>query len=148
MGGGSIGGGASASIGSSGAGRMTVAPTQAQTGRRIGNLRARSLDSTRRAVSRRDDLFADEDFDRSRDFRHFHHRHRDRFADGLFPFGFFGETGTSAAQSDLSAAGDDVGNGDGQGPPFQTRSTRYERPTVETTPSGVTIIRGPGSHRF
>lgn len=25
--------------------------------------------------------------------------------------------------------------------------THYERPTVETTPEGVTIVRGPGSHR-
>ena len=25
--------------------------------------------------------------------------------------------------------------------------THYERPTVETTPAGVTIVRGPGSHR-
>ena len=25
--------------------------------------------------------------------------------------------------------------------------THYERPMVETTPEGVTIVRGPGSHR-
>jgi hypothetical protein len=150
MNGGSVGG-TNRSVGSSSSGRTISAPTQGSASRLHG-LHARSILSTRRFGSHRDrdDIFADDDFGRSRDFRRFRH-HRDEFADTFFPFGFSGDFGSPVAQSDLSAAangteeGDD---GDSRGLPFRTRGERYERPSVEKTPSGVTIIRGPGSHHI
>jgi hypothetical protein len=149
MNGGSVGG-TSGSVGSSNSGRTVSAPTQGSASR-LNGLRARSMFSTRRFGFRRDrdDIFADDDFGRRRDFRHRHHR--DEFADTFFPFGFSGDFSSPVAQSDLSAAangteeGDD---GDWRGLPFRTRGERYERPSVEKTPSGVTIIRGPGSHHI
>jgi hypothetical protein len=147
MNGGSVG----STNGSVGSGRTISAPTHGSASRLHG-LHARSILSTRRFGSHRDrdDIFADDDFRRFRDFRDFRH-HRDEFADTFFPFGFSGDFGSSVAQSDLSAAangteeGDD---GDWRGLPFHTRGERYERPSVEKTPSGVTIIRGPGSHHI
>jgi hypothetical protein len=132
-----MGGGGSASIGSSG--RTVAAPASRATSRRLSGLHGRSITSTRRF-----DIFADDDFDRFRDFRRFRHHRRD-LDDGFFPFGFFGSWPTT--ELDLSAAPDDSSD-DGDAPPFRRRVERYEAPTVENTPSGVTIIRGPGSHRF
>lgn len=133
--GGSMSNSGSVRLGSSGAGRMTAAPTP-----RVNLLRPRTMDSMHRSESHGHHMFADDDFDRFRDHR------RRVFTDGFFPFGFFG---WSTAQPDLSAAadaGDD--NADDRGPPFWSRFQRYERPSVEKTESGVTIIRGPGSGHF
>jgi hypothetical protein len=101
--------------------------------------------NTHRFDLRRGEFFARGDFDRFRDFRRFHRRDRDEFADGFFPFGSVGDFGWGwpGAQPDLFAGGDGPELIDD--PPFQRRFGRYERPTVETTASGVTIIRGPGS---
>ncbi len=96
--------------------------------------------------SREGDIFVDDDFDRFRDLhKRFHHHRRDFLDNGLFPFGFFGAW--PSVEPDLSAAADDVSD-DGDAPSFRRRPERYEPPTVETSPSGVIIIRGPGSHRF
>lgn len=76
---------------------------------------------------------------------HLHHdRRRDRglFADGFFPFGF----GWPISEPDLVTPADEGDTVDQPGPPVRFRLDRYEPPTVEKTPSGVTIIRGPGSH--
>jgi hypothetical protein len=96
--------------------------------------------------SRRDRFFARDDFDRFHDFRRFRDRRRGEFGDGFFPFGFgdFG-WGWPAGQTDLPVLGDGIGSGGDPGPPLERRLGRYEPPTTETTPSGVTIIRGPGS---
>lgn len=76
-------------------------------------------------------------------FRRFHHHHdRDAFESGFFPFGF----GSSVAQPDLAPTVDQSDDTEGRWPPLWVRLDRYERPTVEKAPSGVTIIRGPGSH--
>jgi len=101
--------------------------------------------NTHRFDSRRGGFFARGDFDRFRDFRRFHRRDRDEFADGFFPFGSFGDFGwgwPGAQPGPLAGGGGPELIDD---PPLQRRSGRYERPTVETTASGVTIIRGPGS---
>jgi hypothetical protein len=144
--GGMTGGGGSTIVGSSITGRMVTAPTSGATSRRSSGLHARSMSSIHRFGSREGDIFVDDDFDRFHDFRRFHHRHhRDFLDDRFFPFGFFG--GWPSAEPDLSAAADD-GSDDGDAPSFRRRGERYESPTVEQTPSGVTIIRGPGSHRF
>jgi hypothetical protein len=74
--------------------------------------------------------------------RRFHHHDHDLFADGSFPFGF----GWPASEPDFSAAADEANPGDWHRPPYWFRFDRYEPPTVEKSPSGVTIIRGPGSH--
>ena len=75
--------------------------------------------------------------------RHFHHHHdRDAFENGFFPFGF----GWSVVQPDLSPTVDETDDTEGRWAPVWVRLERYERPTVEKAPSGVTIIRGPGSH--
>ena len=96
----------------------------------------------------REHLFADNDFSRFHDFRRFHHRHGDEFANGVFPWGFglFDED-WPGARSDLAdvASRDET---DGRSWPFRGRVEHYEPPTVEVTPSGVTIMRGPGSHHF
>jgi hypothetical protein len=76
-------------------------------------------------------------------FRRSHHRGHDVFADGFFPFGFF--TGWPA-EPDLTVAPDEGVGVDWRRLPFWARLDRYEPPTVEKSPSGVTIIRGPGSH--
>jgi len=71
-----------------------------------------------------------------------HHRHHDLFADGFFPFGF----AVPVREPDLAAAADDSEGIDWRRPPYWLHFDRYEPPTVEKSPSGVTIIRGPGSH--
>jgi hypothetical protein len=77
-------------------------------------------------------------------FRRFHHRDRDLFADGFFPFGFFG---WPALEPDIGVAQADPGDEpDWRSFPFWRQFDRYQPPTVEKSPSGVTIIRGPGSH--
>jgi len=144
--GGMTGGGGSTIVGSSMTGRMVTAPTSGATSRRSSGLHARSMSSMRRFGSREGDIFVDDDFDRFHDFhRRFHHHRRDFLDDGFFPFGFFGSW--PSVEPDLSAAADD-GSDDGDARSFRRRPERYESPTVEMTPSGVTIIRGPGSHRF
>jgi hypothetical protein len=76
-------------------------------------------------------------------FRRFHHHHdRDAFENGFFPFGF----GWPVAQPDLAPTVDESDQTEGPWPPVWVRIDSYERPTVEKAPSGVTIIRGPGSH--
>jgi len=144
--GGMTGGGGSTIVGSSMTGRMATAPTSGATSRRSSGLHARSMSSMHNFGSRKGDIFVDDDFDRFHDFhRRFHHHRRDFLNDGFFPFGFFGSW--PSVEPDLSAAADD-GSDDGDAPSLRRRGERYEAPTVETTPSGVTIIRGPGSHRF
>jgi len=131
MSGGSIGGGTFAGHASSSFGRS-----------RIGFSRLNG----HRFDTRRDRFFAREDRDRFRDFRRFDRRRRGEFADGFFPFGFgdFG-WGWPAGQTDLPVLGAGSVAGDDPGPPVERRLGRYEPPTIKTTPSGVTIIRGPGS---
>jgi hypothetical protein len=81
-------------------------------------------------------------------FRHFHHRDRDDFAGGFFPFGFWPSTGWPDAEPDLAAA-DGADGFDWRMLRYWRPVERYQPPTVEKTPSGVTIIRGPGSsHRL
>lgn len=131
--------GGSISHGSLSAGRTTGDPTQ------FSGLRARRFDS------RRDRFFAREDRDRFAEFRRFRRRDRDGFGDGFFPFGDFGDSGGPYwpyPQSDFAAAGNVSDGVDDPTPRFPSRFGRYEPPTVETTPSGVTIVRGPGSHHF
>ena len=121
------------------AGRTTGDHTQ------FSGLRARRIDS------RRDRFFAREDRDRFGEFRRFRRRDRDGFGDGFFPVGDFGDFGWPYwphPQPDSAAAGNVSDGVDDPGPPFPNRFGRYEPPTVETTPSGVTIVRGPGSHHF
>jgi len=141
-------GGGSVSVGSSGAGRMVSGPMMGP--RRSSARRAQPMASVRRFGFRREDFSAFESFERAREFRRFHHRDGDEFTGGFLPFGFFAGGDWPATSSDLSAMAAFEGNDDGdwRGPPFWVRSERYERPTVEKTPSGVTIIRGPGSHHF
>jgi hypothetical protein len=74
--------------------------------------------------------------------RHLHHRDHDLFADGFFPFGL----GWPVSDPDFAPAVDETNGTDWRPPPFWFRFDRYEPPTVEKSPSGVTIIRGPGSH--
>ena len=73
---------------------------------------------------------------------HGHHRHRDLLTNGFFPFGF----GWPIGEPDVTATADDSDGIDWRHPPFSLRADRYEPPTVEKSPSGVTIVRGPGSH--
>jgi hypothetical protein len=117
-------------------------PTIAMTSH-VGATRSRPTASVRRSHSRDEAFFRDAVFERSRDVRRHRHRHRDEFADGFFPFGF-------ASGFDWPAApAPDAGDEDARrGPLFRTRIERDERPTVEVSPSGVTIIRGPGSHHI
>jgi hypothetical protein len=85
-------------------------------------------------------------FDRLGDFGRFHHHHHHHHG-GFFPFGFFaggGWPGWPTAQPDM-AADDEADELDWLRARWRSR---YERPTVEKTPSGVTVIRGPGSHHF
>lgn len=142
------GGTGSPSAGSSSSGRMVSAPATGP--RRFSALRAHPVISVRRFGFRREDFAALESFKHGRGFRRFRHHDRDEFADGFFPFGFFGGVGGPVIPSDLSemAAFDGNDDGDWRRLPFWARFDRYERPTVEKTPSGVTIIRGPGSHHF
>jgi len=81
--------------------------------------------------------------------RRFRNRFDGGFNNGFFPFGFSGDFGFPfgswgdfgwpfpSNQLIQPAVTDD--------PPVAPRPQRYEPPTVETTPSGVTIVRGPGS---
>jgi hypothetical protein len=74
--------------------------------------------------------------------RRFHRHDHDLFADGFFPFGF----GWPVSDPDFTAAADEANAGDWRRPPHWFRFDPYEPPTVEKSPAGVTIIRGPGSH--
>lgn len=125
------------SFGSSSSGRMIIATS-------MGARHTQSVTSLSRSHSGREEFEAREDFERAREFRRFHHRDRDRFADAFFPFGFFPGFGWFD-QPELAAAPRDD-QADWRSLPFWVRLDRYAPPTVETTPSGVTIIRGPGSH--
>ncbi len=130
----------SVSMGSPGSGRMiSTSPTGAR--------HTRSILSLHRFGARRERFEAREAFARAREFRRFHHRGRDVFADAFFPFGFFGGLGWPFTQPDLAVVATDEGDqADWRTLPFWVRVDRYEPPTVEKAPSGVTIIRGPGSH--
>jgi hypothetical protein len=60
-----------------------------------------------------------------------------------FPFGSWGDFGWPSPSTQLiqpAVTGDP--------PAAAPRPQRYEPPTVETTSSGVTIVRGPGSRHF
>ena len=126
--------------------RANGSPSGPMSGpRRIGNFHTGTSASLHRFRVGRERLDA---FERAREFRRLHNRERDEFRGGFFPFGFWPSFGWPAAQSDLVTA-DDTG-GTGWDTPFlwPRPVERYEPPTVEKTPSGVTIIRGPGSpHR-
>ncbi len=77
------------------------------------------------------------------DFRTRHHHPHDELSGWFWPWGFYDDFGSAFPQygpADMTAE-----EYDGGGMPL---ARRYERPTVETTPSGVTIIRGPGSRHF
>jgi len=119
----------SVSVGSLGGGRMISVG-------RMGARHTPSVVSLQRSRSGREGV--------ARQFGRFHHRDRDMFADGFFPFGFFPGFGWPD-QPDLAAA-DQGDQPDWRSLPFWARVDRYEPPTVEKAPSGVTIIRGPGSH--
>jgi hypothetical protein len=115
-------------------------PTVAKTSH-VGTTRPRPTTAlVRRSHWRDENFFRDAVFERSRDVRRHRHRHRDEFADGSFPFGFASGFDWPTAPA-LDASDDDAR----RGPP---RIERDERPTVEVSPSGVTIIRGPGSHHM
>ncbi len=121
-------------------GRMT-------SGTAMGSLHARSIIRLHRPRFRSDDFGARNDFERAREFRRFHHGDHGVFANGFFPFGFFGGFSWPFIEPELAAAAADEGNqADWRSLPFWLRPDRYEPPTVEKAPSGVTIIRGPGSH--
>jgi len=129
----------SVSMGSQAGGNTAAAtgmgPRVIATPRGQSNFSLRQFDSGRFRFTVRDN-FA----------RRFHHHNRHFFGQTFFPFGFFDGFGWPSVQSELAQApvgGDDVGD---SSPPFQGRPARYEPPKVETTASGVTIIRGPGSH--
>jgi len=119
----------SAGVGSSS--RMVSAPSSGSG--RIGSLHARDS-SLHRFRVRPEDIEAFR-----RGIRH--HGERDDFGAGFFPLGW------PLAEPDLATA--DESDGMGWVPPrFWMPVERYQPPTVEKTPSGVTIIRGPGSsHR-
>ncbi len=122
-------------------GRMT-------SGTAMGSLHTRSIVSLHRPHFSSDDFGARKDFfERARTFRRFHHRDRGRFANAFFPFGFFSGFSWPFVEPELAAAAADQGDqADWPNVPFWLRADRYEPPTVEKAPSGVTIIRGPGSH--
>jgi len=106
-------------------------------------------------------FFVDDRFARFNRFSRFSDRgFRNRFDGGFnngffpfdfsgdfgFPFGSWGDFGWPFPSSQLiqPAVTDDPP----AAPPVAPRPQRYEPPTVETTPSGVTIVRGPGSRHF
>jgi len=133
----------SVGVGASSGGRMTSAPM------RSGRLRAHSATtfSLHSFGFRREDFASLEGRERAEMFRRFHHhRDRDALEDAFFPFGFLDGLGWPVGQPDLALSGDADDQTAWRGPPFWIQVDRYERPTVEKTPSGVTIIRGPGSH--
>jgi hypothetical protein len=66
----------------------------------------------------------------------------DCFPDGTFPC-----QGNGSAGYDPRYAGGYAGDAQPPDPP-PPRVSRYEPPTVETTPEGVTIVRGPGSRHL
>ncbi len=110
------------------------------SGTAMGSPHTRSIISLHRPRVRTDDFGA-------RGFRRFHHRDHGVFANTFFPFGFFGGSSWPFIEPELAAAAADQGDQvDWRGLPFWLRRDRYEPPTVEKAPSGVTIIRGPGSH--
>lgn len=128
----------SGSMGLGSPGRMATAPMSGP--RRIGSGHTQAFASSRRF--RLEDAFR-----HAHEFRRFHGHERGDFANGFFPFGFWPGFGWPVAQQDLAAA-DDTGGMDSGPPFFWPQVERYQPPTVEKTPSGVTIIRGPGSsHR-
>lgn len=91
-------------------------------------------------------------FRRFHAFRNFNNRN-DQL--GFIPWGWGGGWGDFGC-SDLTwpcegnwwaGAADPRNSADPASDPPPPSLSRYEPPTVETTPFGVTIIRGPGSHR-
>jgi hypothetical protein len=122
------------------AGRTMATP---MTGpRRVGTPHTHAFVSLHRFRFHRGDVEA---FEHARGSRRFHHHGHGNFADGFFPFGFFPGFGWPVAEPDVALAdgGDEMSWGM---PLFWRPVERYEPPTVEKAPSGVTIIRGPGSH--
>jgi len=133
----------SVGLGASSGGRMISTPMR---GRRLGAHSSTTF-SLHRFGFRREDFASLEGRERSEMFRRFHHqRDRDALEDAFFPFGFLDGLGWPAGQPDLDLSGDEADQTAWRGPPFWVQLDHYERPTVEKTPSGVTIIRGPGSH--
>lgn len=133
----------SGSMGMGSSGQIVTAPMSGP--RRIGSLHTGTSASLHRFRFGRERLDA---FERAREFRRLHNRERDEFRGGFFPFGFWPSFGWPAAQSDLVTANDTGGTGWDTPFLWPRPVERYEPPTVEKTPSGVTIIRGPGSpHR-
>jgi hypothetical protein len=126
---------------STGSSRRMVGEPMSGGPRRVGSVHARSFASLHRFHFRRQDI----ETERARAFRRFHHGDRDELAGGFFPFGFFPAFGWPDLQPD-SAIADDGGEADWGTPLFWRPVERYEPPTVEKSPSGVIIIRGPGSH--
>jgi hypothetical protein len=133
----------SLSVGASSGGRMISAPMRrARLGAHFS-----TTSSLRRFGFRREDFHSLEGRERAEMFRRFHHHgDHDRFEDGFFPFGFLDGLGWPVVPPDLALSGDEADQSAWRGPPFWVQVDRYERPTVEKTPSGVTIVRGPGSH--
>ena len=89
-----------------------------------------------------------------------HHRNFARSFDPFFPFGFFQPVRVFPGGVLDGIAGADALAPAGNGapmmivtsdPPIPRRATRSavdERPSVETTPEGVVIVRGPGSRHL
>ena len=78
---------------------------------------------------------------------------RPGFTDGVFPpgfpIGFIGGFGWPVPQPDVLAAFIAFGQrheAERLSQPVSIRVNRYEPPTTVTLSSGVTIVRGPGSH--
>lgn len=126
-------GGAGSSM--SGGGMMSSQP--------LGATRGRSVVSMRRSPFGNHEFGRRDDFGRTHGFRRFHHHRRDLLAESFFPWGF----GWPLLQSDFPSEPIDASDeADWRSLPFWRQFDRYQPPTVEKSPSGVTIIRGPGSH--
>ncbi|HUK10710.1 MAG TPA: hypothetical protein VLX09_22760 [Stellaceae bacterium] len=61
-----------------------------------------------------------------------------------FPYGYLGDDGY---YGEGAAAAPDVIMAEPQSVAAPVVVARYQPPTVETTPEGVTVVRGPGSRR-
>ncbi len=88
-------------------------------------------------------FFTSAHFGHRHDFRNHHHRRHDELSGWLWPWGLYDDFGSGFREygpADMTATDDDRGR--------MPLTRRYEPPTVETTPSGVTILRGPGSRHF
>jgi hypothetical protein len=77
------------------------------------------------------------------DFPMHHHHHRGELSGWLWPWGYYDDFGWGLPQyhpADTIAEESDGGR--------MPLARRYEPPTVEASPSGVSIMRGPGSRHF